>query len=66
MTNQERLKSIETLVSDCYIAHQESIIVQLIAKLEQQYDELATLSTMGQYEKDWTHKKVLDYITFET
>lgn len=66
MPDEERIKSIETLVTDCYIAHQEAIIVKLIVQLEEEYRELAKLSTMGEYKTDWTHKKVIDYITYET
>jgi hypothetical protein len=62
----ERESAIETLVADCIIAHQEYILVKLISELETDYQELAKLATMGEYKKDWTHKKVLDYITFET
>lgn len=62
----EREKAIQILVSDCIMAHQESIIVKLIAELEQDYVELAKLSTMGEYKEDWTHQQVLNYITYET
>lgn len=64
--NEDRKKSIASLVSDCYIAHQEAIIIELIAHLEQDYKELAQLSTMGEYKEDWTHRQVLDYITKNT
>jgi len=63
---KSRQEQIEDLVQECYLVHQESIIVQLIVKLEEEYREIATLSTMGEYEKDWTHQQVLDFITFET
>lgn len=62
----EREKAIADLVSDCLIAHQERIIVKLIAELEKDYEELAKLSTMGEYTSNWTHQEVLDYITYET
>lgn len=62
---EERLYFLETLVSDCFLAKQESIIVKLIMQLEDDYRELATLGTMGKYEPDWTHREVLDYITKE-
>lgn len=69
MMNEEdsvdREKFLETLVSDCIIAHQESIIVKLIVQLEKDYHELAELATMGKYSLDWTHQQVLDYITKE-
>ena len=62
MTKRE--EEIENLVYDCIFAHQETIIVQLIYQLEKDYKELARLVTMDEYKSDWTHKQVLDYITY--
>lgn len=62
MTKRE--EEIENLVYDCIVAHQETIIVQLIHQLEKDYKELARLVTMDEYKSDWTHKQVLDYITY--
>lgn len=62
MTKRE--EKIENLVYDCIVAHQETIIVQLIYQLEKDYKELARLVTMDEYKSDWTHKQVLDYITY--
>jgi len=64
--SSERRKAIESLVSDCIIAHQEAIIVSMIEKLEKDYKELAKLATFGEYLSNWTHKQVLDYVTYET
>lgn len=61
-----REQAIETLVLDCIVAHQERIIVKLIAELESNYMELAKLSSMGEYQPSWTHKQLLDFITYET
>lgn len=61
-----REDAIEVLVSDCIIAHQEAIIVKLIAQLEEEYEELALLASMGEYKGSWTHRDLLDYITYET
>ena len=61
-----REEVIEVLVSDCIVAHQEAIIVKLIAGLEEEYEELAKLSTMGEYQRTWTHQQVLEHITYET
>ncbi len=64
--SEERFKSIETLVTDCYIAHQEDIIVRLIYQLEKEYGELASLASLGEYQKHWSHDYLLNYITYET
>lgn len=67
MTNDDiyRLDSIRKLMSDSITSHNEEVIVSLIFKLEKQYVELAELSTMGEYQRNWTHKQVLDYVTKE-
>lgn len=62
----EREEILSALVMDCIISHNEAIIVKLLAELEKQYQELAKLSTMGEYKDDWTHQQVLDYVTYET
>jgi len=48
------------------MAHQEAIIVQLIYRLETEYREIASLASLGEYQETWTHKKLLDYVTYET
>lgn len=64
--SEERREKIESLVSDCIIAHQESIIVSLIQQLEEDYKELALLATLGEYKDSWTKQQVLDFVTYET
>ena len=64
MNNRE--EEISQLVQDCFIAHQEIILIKLIVQLEKEYKEIAQLSTLGEYNPNWTHKEVLDYITYNT
>lgn len=64
MNNRE--EEISQLVQDCLIAHQEIILIKLIVQLEKEYKEIAQLSTLGEYNPSWTHKEVLDYITYNT
>lgn len=63
---ESRREKIESLVSDCIIAHQEAIIVGLIQQLEEDYKELALLATLGEYKDSWTKQQVLDFVTYET
>lgn len=67
MTNDDiyRLDSIRRLMGDSISSHNEEVIVNLIFKLEKEYVELAELSTMGEYKRNWTHQQVLDYVTKE-
>lgn len=62
--DEQKLKAINSLLSDCIISHNEDIIVQMIYRLEKEYRELAELSTMGEYDPTWTHRQLLDYITY--
>lgn len=61
-----RDKILRELVTDCFIAHQPEIIIRLLTQLEDEYIEIAKLATMGEYKATWTHRQVLDYITYET
>jgi hypothetical protein len=63
---RDREEEIQSLVEDCIIAHQEIILVKLIAKLEKEYKELAKLATFGEYKDSWTHNELLDFVTYET
>lgn len=40
-------------------------IALLICKLQKDYEDIAKLSTDGNYQPGWTHKNVLDYLTYE-
>ena len=62
----EREYFIDSLVYEAIATHNEIIIIELIKKLEEDYVEVCRLATMGQYNKGWTHRQVLDYITYET
>jgi len=61
---EAKLESIRKLVNDCYISNNGNILAELILKLENDYVELAELSTDGAYNRSWTHEEVLDYLTY--
>jgi hypothetical protein len=60
-----RIDIIRELIKDCIITHNEEVLVNLIYNLEKEYKEIATLSTLGEYNENWTHEKLLNYITKE-
>jgi hypothetical protein len=64
MNKQERLEQLMKLISECMLEGKVGFLANLIVNLENQYHELATLSTDGKYKEDWTHTKVLDYLTY--
>lgn len=65
-TPPDKYNDIEALVYECIASHNEMILVELINNLEKEYIELAKLSTFGEYESDWSHEDVLNYVTFNT
>lgn len=64
--SNESLEAIREVVIEAINTHNEEFLVELIYQLQEQYYEIAKLSTMGEHENSWTHKKTLDYITKET
>ena len=56
----------EELVYECIATHNEMVLVQLIDTLRREYDDLAKLSTFGEYKTRWTHEDVLNYVTYHT
>jgi hypothetical protein len=58
-------KAIESLVEECLNNNKIDFLTNLIFTLQQNYTELAELTTDGNYHQGWTHTMVLDYITYE-
>ena len=57
----------QDLVYECIATHNEEVLVQLINSLKKQYNELAKLSTFGEYkQEEWSHEYVLNYVTYHT
>lgn len=63
---KNRIDILRELIQDCIITHNEEVLVNLIYNLENEYKEVAKLSTLGEYNDSWTHEQVLNYITQET
>lgn len=59
------LESIRELVHESINTHHEEFLINLIHKLQVQYNELARLVTSGEFKNSWSHKKLLDYVTKE-
>ena len=61
------IDTIRALIDECIYTGNSEIIVQLIARLQEEYYEIAYVGTMGAYSTDtWTHKDVLNFITYQT
>lgn len=68
MSHEEKgsnIDDIRVLVYECMATHNEEIVIELIARLEKQYIDVAALATLGQYTESWSHEDLLSYITYE-
>lgn len=59
------LDSIKNLVDECVKNNKLDFLSNLIYVLQNNYKDLATLCTDGNYHDGWSHTKVLDYYTYE-
>lgn len=67
MSNDKiELKAIQSLVEECIKNNKNEFLANLIYILQQNYKELASLATDGNYHDGWSHTQVLDHITYET
>lgn len=69
MKNRDQLysdkESMRKLVEESIESHRVGFLVELLCKLQDDYIDLARLATDDNYQANWTHKQVLDYITYE-
>ena len=56
----------QDLVYECIATHNEEVLIELINSLKKEYIDLAKLSTFGEYQKEWTHEDVLNFVTYHT
>ena len=56
----------QDLVYEYIATHNEEVLIELINSLKKEYIDLAKLSTFGEYQKEWTHEDVLNYVTYHT
>jgi len=61
----DNVDSLREVVNDCINTNNIEFLIQLLHRLQTEYNEIAKLSTFGNYREGWSHKKVLDYITKE-
>lgn len=65
MTKVQKLQEVIQLIDECIVQNKVEFLAKLIITLQENYVEVSTLSTDGNYNEQWTHKQVLDYITYE-
>lgn len=62
--NNKKQQTID-LIEDCIHTNKIEFLAELIIKLENEYIEIARISTDDNYQPNWTHIQVLDYLTYE-
>lgn len=65
-SNELELEDIKNLVDECIKNNKLDFLSNLVYTLQQNYKDLATLATDGNYHSGWNHTRVLDYLTYET
>lgn len=63
--NKKDIEEMTQVVKECIKNNKLIFLATLICKLQKDYEDLAKLSTEGNYKPTWTHKEVLDYLTYE-
>ena len=63
--NKQDIDEMLQLINECIKNNNLVFIATLICKLQKDYQDIAKLSTEGNYQPNWTHKQVLDYLTYE-
>lgn len=53
------------VIEDCIKKDKLEFLANVICKLQKEYQEVCELSTDGEYQITWTHKQVLDYLTYQ-
>ncbi len=66
MTKVQKLQEVIQLIDECIVQNKVEFLAKLIVTLQENYVDIATLSTDGNYHEQWTHKQVLDYLTYES
>lgn len=63
--NKKDIDEILPLVEECVKNNNLIFLATLICTLQKNYEDIAKISTDGNYSKTWTHRQVLDFITYE-
>jgi hypothetical protein len=67
-TNNDKdseIAEIVALIDQCIKENKITFLANIIYTLQRDYEEVCQLSTDGEYKPSWTHRMVIDYLTFE-
>jgi hypothetical protein len=60
----DREKAMLSVVEDCVKQNKLDLLAKILYQMQSEYHEVCKLSTDGEYEVTWSHKDVLDYLTY--
>lgn len=58
------IKDMLAIIDECIKTDRLTFLANMFITLQKDYQEVAYLSTDGEYKSSWTHKQVLDYLTY--
>jgi hypothetical protein len=58
------IKDMLVIIDECIKTDRLTFLANMFITLQKDYQEIASLSTDGEYRSSWTHKQVLDYLTY--
>jgi hypothetical protein len=61
--DQQILEMI-VIINECIKNDKLKFLANMIVKLQEEYQEIAKLSTDGEYEVTWTHEQLLNFLTY--
>jgi len=65
MCQSTEIKDMIAMINNCITNDKLEFLATLIVNLQTEYQEIAALSTDGEYKTNWTHHQVLDYLTYQ-
>jgi hypothetical protein len=57
------IKDMLAIIDECIKTDRLTFLANMLITLQKEYQELALLSTDGEYKSSWTHRQVLDCVT---
>lgn len=64
--DKQEIQRMLLIIEEAIKENKLKFIANLICTLQREYQEVCKLCTDGEYQQSWTHKMVLDYLTFES
>jgi hypothetical protein len=58
-------KDMMHIINECIKNDKIEFLANLIINLQKEYQEIALLSTDGEFQPSWTHKMVMDHLTYQ-